>query len=84
MVFQELDKWMLDIEDKTSPTAKECRLHLKLNRVRNETYARYQKQPIKDGWCKAPMECIERAMPLYFRKTFHIGEESKKAFEVKL
>ena len=80
MVFQELDKWMLDIEEKKNPTPRERRQHMKLERVRNETYAQYQKQPIKDGWCKAPMACRERAMPFMMRKELIIGEEFKKTF----
>jgi hypothetical protein len=83
MVFQELDKWMLDIEEKANPTAKERRLHMKLGSIRNNTYLRYSKvfdKALYRNQRPAPIHCRERAMPLFMRKTFHICEEFKKAF----
>lgn len=83
MIFQELDKWMLDIEDKENPTARERRLHLKLNRVRDETHSRYLKhfdESLYSNQRPAPIHCRERAMPFMMRKALTIGEEFKRAF----
>jgi hypothetical protein len=86
MIFQELDKWMLDIEDRKNPTAKERRLHMKLKRVKSETRKRYMVHFEKNRdlyKVPEPSFCMERAMPLYLRKTFHIGEEFNKTFTIK-
>jgi hypothetical protein len=83
MVFQELDKWMLDIEEKASPTAKERRLHLKLERIKDETRKIYMIhfEKNRDRYqVPSPSFCRERAMHPFMKKTFHVGETSKKAF----
>jgi len=66
MVFQALDKWMLDIELKRNPTPRERRQHVKLERIRSEIYERYLKgfkaslNSINER--PMPMHCKERAM----------------------
>lgn len=83
MVFQELDKWMLNIEDKRNPSAKERRLHLKLNRVRDETHARYLKVFNANAYSNqhhAPIHCRERAMSPYARAFKNVTEVFTKAF----
>ncbi len=84
MVFQALDKWMLDIELKKNPTPRERRQHVKLERIRNETYSRYLNQQavwdstgMHSNQCNAPMHCKERAMTPFQRAMSSFSEALK-------
>lgn len=41
MMFNDIDEWMLSIELKKMPTFKERRQHIKLERIRDESYEKY-------------------------------------------
>lgn len=85
MVFNELDKWMLDIEDKKTLTPKERRLYMKLERVRDETWKKYRANFDKFKYkneLPCPKQCMERMMSPLGRTVKRMSDELGKAWRV--
>lgn len=68
MIFNDLDKWMFEIEQKTCPTAKQRRQYVKIEHIRDKTFERYIKQfqvdkqrgRLMKNECPCPKDCSDR------------------------